>query len=441
MFNRVLRCLTLTKKPLRWTARRNCRPAIEAQLSACDILHTSKRRFCTKVGKISEEGETQENLEKNVTISVSGEQLQAMMDSDPEMEKLYKVIQLEVEVMRQNGRLIPKELKPQHWLQLIRHETRSARSRYLMYLFKLEMTQENFRKKKELARIEREQKLQEHGREEVDQMAYRLFKNTIFLRIYDTAMNRFYHSRMMMAKIHGPEVIIDLGYDKHMTVRESSECAKQLVFLFAENRVLRDPFYITFCNVNKFSVVMEKFYRSVPNANEPDFPLEIKECSYTELYDKKKLVYLTPHCNTEMTEYEPDSIYIIGGMVDKTNNQPLSLAKAKKEGLRMAKFPLDKYLLWGSGSGKRLPLNHVLRILADIRTTGDWHKALKHVPLRKLERPLDQLQTGKVQFPPQTPSWVNTELQRKRQYVPTKTKIGHSLNTSYTFRDRQKKSS
>lgn len=68
----------------------------------------------------------------------------------------------------------------------------------------------------------------------------------------------------------------------------------------------------------------------------------------------------------------------------QTNQEPLSLAKAKKEKLRMAKFPLDKYLQWGAGSGKTLTLNQCTSILLDVKKTGDWKYALRHVPKRKI---------------------------------------------------------
>lgn len=50
----------------------------------------------------------------------------------------------------------------------------------------------------------------------------------------------------------------------------------------------------------------------------------------------------------------------------------------------MAKLPLDRYLQWGSGSGKSLTLNQVTSILLDVKHTGDWKHALRHVPRRKL---------------------------------------------------------
>lgn len=60
------------------------------------------------------------------------------------------------------------------------------------------------------------------------------------------------------------------------------------------------------------------------------------------------------------------------------------MAKAKRENLRMAKLPIDRYLDFGVGSGKSLTLNQMIEILADFRATNDWHHSLRHVPRRKL---------------------------------------------------------
>jgi len=67
------------------------------------------------------------------------------------------------------------------------------------------------------------------------------------------------------------------------------------------------------------------------------------------------------------------------------NPQPLSLAKAKKEGIRMAKLPVEKYLDWGCGSTKSFTLNQMMKILLDLKYTGNWRQALKNVPTRKLK--------------------------------------------------------
>lgn len=66
------------------------------------------------------------------------------------------------------------------------------------------------------------------------------------------------------------------------------------------------------------------------------------------------------------------------------------MAKAKRLGLRMARLPLDQYLHWGAGSGKSLTLNQMINILLDLKKTGDWMHALKHVPRRKIVDPFYQ---------------------------------------------------
>lgn len=66
------------------------------------------------------------------------------------------------------------------------------------------------------------------------------------------------------------------------------------------------------------------------------------------------------------------------------NNEPHSLAKAKRDGIKMAKLPLDRYLEWAPGSKKNLNINHMVPILLDLRSTGDWEYSLRHIPRRKL---------------------------------------------------------
>lgn len=92
-------------------------------------------------------------------------------------------------------------------------------------------------------------------------------------------------------------------------------------------------------------------------------------------------------------------------MVDKSNGAPLSLAKAKRDGIRTAKFPLDNHLQWGIGI-KSLTLNQVrliisqfngnyclsflflqcLAIMNDKKDGRDWKYSFRHIPRRKLVR-------------------------------------------------------
>ncbi|RZC42068.1 mitochondrial ribonuclease P protein 1 -like protein [Asbolus verrucosus] len=278
-----------------------------------------------------------------------GPNIPLITNGDKDLEHKLKVLILEMDVMRQEGKLVPDDchLKDKDWQELLNLPTISARRRFLEFLFKVS-------KKKEHQKAREDETFEEF----VSQ--YDLQHNNIFLRFYDTTINQLYNNRLIQAMQFGQKLVVDCGYDEQMTARENKNCAKQLMLLFAENRNHDATMY------------------------EPWFPLNLHESSYLEKFPKERLIYLTPHCREELLEYDHDAIYIIGGIVDMMNNQPLSLAKAKKEGVRMAKLPLDRYLQWGSGSGKNLTLNQVASILLDVKVTGDWKYALRHVPKRKI---------------------------------------------------------
>lgn len=120
--------------------------------------------------------------------------------------------------------------------------------------------------------------------------------------------------------LHEPIIIYDLGYDKYMEPFEQENCAKQLLLSFSINRFHEEPFNLYFCNAHNNSRIMQKLHMILPELYEPYFPLNITSKSYLEIFDKKKLVYLTPNAGTTLKKFDPNLIYIIGAMVDKVIN-------------------------------------------------------------------------------------------------------------------------
>ena len=110
--------------------------------------------------------------------------------------------------------------------------------------------------------------------------------------------------------------------------------------------------------------------------------MQVHKEDLLELFPKERLVYVTPYCNQDLVEYNPDDIYVLPAITDKSGQPPLSLARAKKEGLRMVRLPLNRYLNWRGRHGGKLPLNQMISIFLDFRITGDWKVAEKHVPKR-----------------------------------------------------------
>ncbi|KAM3967896.1 tRNA methyltransferase roswell [Aphomia sociella] len=307
-----------------------------------------------------------------------------LCNADPELEKKLRILMLEVEVMRQDGRCAPNILQQKHWEQLLQLESRSQRTKYLTYLWKIEKSKENQKAKKEARRKQLDEMPLHENKEYPDDITYGISEKSLFLRIRDQSINSFDNYRALQALVHGLSIVIDCSYEDHMVYREAVNAANQMTFVFGDNRIHKDPFNIHLCNVNMEGNFMKQFKKNIPSLQESWFPINIHTKSYLDVFPKEKLVYLTPHCREELTKYDHDAVYIIGCMVDKINNEPLSLAKAKRDGIKMARLPLDRYLEWAPGSKKNLNINHMVPILLDLKLTGDWEFALRHIPRRKL---------------------------------------------------------
>lgn len=376
-----------------------------AHTSSQHLLHNAgqdlrQNFYCTKAVLNKDNEETSKVIGRNHSDGSSeGITTVEVGEVDESKAEFQALVELEVELYRQEGFSVPDIITEDQWKELLTKTSRKGRRKYLAFLWKNQMKRESQKKKKELIRLKREEEerqkkerkaeIGESGEEDDGHIRYGLWLNSIFLYVRDSTINQFYHSRLISAMIHGQPLVLDLDFDAVMSSRERQNCAYQLQMLFGENRVHPDPYNLIFCNAGPESDTVRRLSRYIPVINRPEFPLTITGESYLDRFPKDKLVYLTPHCREEMTTYDHDAVYIVGGIVDTGENEPVTLAKAKREGIRMQKLPLDRYLEWGIG-GKCLTLNQIVNILLDIKHTGDWQYALRHVPRRKLRPALTQ---------------------------------------------------
>ncbi|XP_076278968.1 tRNA methyltransferase roswell [Lasioglossum baleicum] len=306
--------------------------------------------------------------------------------TDPKMMFLYEKMGLEIETTRQMNGRVPTTMSATDWLMLLAATSKSQRRHYLDHRWKIEKSEEAEKLEKQAKQAKLQKVVEERETEPTDITTYGLFHNTMFIRISRQAMNNFYNARLINSIMYEPKIVYDLGYDADMTAYEALNCSKQLLMSFALNRYHPEPFNLYFCNANKSSLVMRQFHKGVPTVYEDSYPLYITEKSYLDVFDRDKIVYLTPDAPTVLETFDPNMVYIIGAMVDKVNPQRVSFAKARKEKIKMVRLPLAEYLPWGSGSAKNLPLNQVLGILLELRRTRNWKKALEmHIPKRKLQ--------------------------------------------------------
>ncbi|KAL5423197.1 hypothetical protein PMIN04_004088 [Paraphaeosphaeria minitans] len=98
--------------------------------------------------------------------------------------------------------------------------------------------------------------------------------------------------------------------------------------------------------------------------------------------EEGEVVYLSAESDNTLERLKPNSIYIIGGLVDKNRHKGLCYKRALDRGIKTAKLPIGEFLQMDSR--KVLVTNHVLDIMLKWLEHDDWGKAFIEVlPKRK----------------------------------------------------------
>lgn len=297
--------------------------------------------------------------------------------SDKDEDSLAATREL-IEMWRLLGKEVPEHITEEELKTLMECSSKSAKKKYLRYLY----IKENIKKAR---RIKKEMKAE--AREEAKRS--RLLETTtgeqkqdfMFLRLWDRQMNAAEGWKGIQAMQFGQPLVFDMAYDNYMRPSELQNAVSQLLESEGCNRRNVDPFHIYFCNLK----IDSAYHRELARRYEEKWDkllVTTTEKSPVDLFPKDSIIYLTADSPNVMTTFKHDKIYIIGSFVDKYLQTGTSLAKAKRLDLATECLPLDKYLQWDVGN-KNLTLDQMIRILLCLKNTGNWEKALKFVPRRK----------------------------------------------------------
>ncbi|PHH74257.1 hypothetical protein CDD80_3208 [Ophiocordyceps camponoti-rufipedis] len=94
------------------------------------------------------------------------------------------------------------------------------------------------------------------------------------------------------------------------------------------------------------------------------------------------VVYLTSESPYTLRRLEPNTIYVVGGLVDRNREKGLCYRRARERGIRTARLPITDFMRMQSR--RVLATNHVVEILLSWMDCGDWGDAfLAVIPKRK----------------------------------------------------------
>ena len=220
-----------------------------------------------------------------------------------------------------------------------------------------------------------------------DHIAYGLGHNTIFLRKYPREMEKV-EKYKVIREFHewGQPLVIDLSFVKNMSMQQvKSLFYREINFAFKYNAESRDPFVIYLTNYNPKCPKCSIFKKASMSSSDDDYPVVITEKSYLDLFPHKNLLYLTPDSKNNLIHYDPNDVYIVGGIVDvaasvsnNPNSVPYTLSAAKKQSIRHARLPMKRTI----GLANELNVDHVVGIMADFKFSKDWFYSFRWLPAR-----------------------------------------------------------
>jgi ribonuclease P protein 1 len=112
----------------------------------------------------------------------------------------------------------------------------------------------------------------------------------------------------------GEFLVLDCGFEEeHAREYYLGNLADQIQYLFADITRYHSPSFVYLCNLPRQGRLQAEFDR---RSSLDNMCFEVTQSSYLDLFPRDKLIYLTPDSNVEMTTFDHDAVYVVGGIAD-----------------------------------------------------------------------------------------------------------------------------
>ena len=215
-----------------------------------------------------------------------------------------------------------------------------------------------------------------------------------------------------------PTCVVDLGFGELMSARELRSLAQQLLFCYAANKreAIADGAWPLRYHLTSFAAGSPLGAQLGAIQGSDGWPVTRHAASYLEAFDRDRraclslarapralsatsvhvcmlcmcaacmcrLVYLTPEAPEVLGEIDADKVYVIGGLVDRSRQRGLTLARARAAGIATARLPLEEHLQLDPAQHRALAVNHVFEIVMHRARGLEWGDAmLRAMPPRR----------------------------------------------------------
>lgn len=319
-------------------------------------------------------------------LKIDEELIASVVGDDKEGRRKIQLFLMHHEMQRQSGEVVPYTVTDKDLFEISNIESINGYKRFIDFLLSKEFG--NLNKLIKLRSTEKVSELRVREAQEyisrTKHIYYGLGHNTIFLRFSDRTMTQYFNW-MAVREFNewGIPLVVDMSFFSNIKNRVN---AKSLVYheisnMISLNKTAKLPFQLHFTGVgDECRKLMRQF---MPWCETPDNCFNITSESHLDMFPHERLVYLSPDSNNDLKHFDPEDVYIIGGLVDRGNDKmPYTLSAAKRLKIRHARFPLRQHI----GVVSELNVDACLAIMCDLRETQDWFYAFRWVAPRFLAR-------------------------------------------------------
>ena len=384
-----------------------------------------RRNLCSSVhlGKNSEEQSQvefdvdQEELGDEDFESLTVDSFRELIQTPDDEQRIRQILD-EYEYMKYTSDDVPRTISVRFMSEMLKEcPTAPSRTKFFLYLRKREQIIAEVRRDKRKIREAHQRMLAERKPyppgtlfDEDNRPIHRRWHNALFLQISEQTIDRCHDYKKRVAAMFGQKFIVDLGFEEAEKSRTAKFIGYQLALLYAHNYKSKEPFDLIFSDFKPSSPSGKKIVESNASLYEPRTMITLDERPFDELgIPREKLVYLTQFSRHAYQEVDEDDVLVVPGIYEKNLQTPITLARAKKKGVRTLFLPFTQHVSW-KGVPKSVYPYQIIDILTNYKSNGrNWHKAI-----------VDTTVSQKIKSPEEV---FDEEMSRKKKIVWSKKKF------------------
>ncbi|KDO30972.1 hypothetical protein SPRG_04160 [Saprolegnia parasitica CBS 223.65] len=177
--------------------------------------------------------------------------------------------------------------------------------------------------------------------------------------------------KLNYAMATGLRVVVDLSFLRDQTPRERHSVIKQVACVYGAMKKSELPSLLSLHLASyegDIAALCDKRGASAWKVTRHAAPIE-------ELFPGDTIVLLSPDSPNVLTELDPATVYVVGGIVDRTVRKSETMAKAAGvHRITTARLPVQETC---SVRSHVLNIDTVLLALMEVANHGDWHRAFE----------------------------------------------------------------